>query len=164
MLLLLLLLRLSSQANRNKRRVEEGGPEGGCDILRDTSELVRHFRRPRTRAEPPNRGWTSVLSDNDANLAKPHPCIYRPRRLHHATDDNADSRAAEVGPNLRRLCAKGISQAFKDSISANGRHAPDHERSVIVTAAHNRFWTVCRIRILVTVSYMPKPTIDRKRN
>src|SRR6218665_3707070 len=28
LMLLLLLLRLSSQANRNERRVEEGGPEG----------------------------------------------------------------------------------------------------------------------------------------
>src|SRR6218665_1998501 len=73
LMLLLLLLRLSSQANRNERRVEEGGPEGGCDILRDTSELVRHFRWPSARSEPPNRGWTSVVSDNDANLAKSHP-------------------------------------------------------------------------------------------
>src|SRR6218665_3069463 len=109
LMLLLLLLRLSSQANRNERRVEEGGPEGGCDILRDTSKLVRHFRWPSARSEPPNRGWTRVVSDNDANLAKA-ASIYRPRRLHHATDDNTDSRAAEVGPNLRSLCAKGISQ------------------------------------------------------
>src|SRR6218665_1634119 len=106
MLLLLLLLRLSSQANRNQRRVEEGGPEGGCDILRDTSELVRHFRRPRARSEPPNRGWTSAVSDNDANLAKPHPytglvVFIMPLMI---------TRAAEVGPNLRSLCAKGISQ------------------------------------------------------
>ena len=69
LMLLFLQLRLPSQANR----VEERGPEGGCDILQDTRELVRNFRQRSTRSELPNRGWTSVVSDNDANLAKLHP-------------------------------------------------------------------------------------------
>src|SRR6218665_2166911 len=55
----------------------------------------------------------------------------------------------------RNLTTRSV-VALKESLSANGRHAPDHERPLILTAAHKRFWTVCRIRILIAVSDMPK--------
>src|SRR6218665_3709625 len=156
-MLLFLQLRLPSQPNS----VQEGGPEGGCDILRDTSELVRHFRRPSTRSEPPNRGWTSVVSDNDANLAKLHPytglvVFIMPLMV------TLTHVLLTYGASVQKESHNSV--ALKDSFSANGRHAPDHERALILTAAHKRFWTVCRIRILVAVSDMPKTTIDQKRN